>query len=170
MLNEELPFLQGTMLTPGQHDAFFKPEVSAESGTLYEHAGPRAGSGDLAHRLQWLPLILGGDWNDGMNRVGIGGRGTSVWLGWFLAAALRKFLPYAQDVAIRRVSTAGRRISVRSNMRWKRLAGTAPIIVAVTSTMAVRSARTATWNARSTRRQSWSVLSGEGDPERQQQA
>jgi cellobiose phosphorylase len=29
-----------------------------------------------------------GDWNDGMNRVGHGGKGESVWLGWFLCAVL----------------------------------------------------------------------------------
>jgi cyclic beta-1,2-glucan synthetase len=38
-----------------------------------------------------LPLIGGGDWNDGMNRVGIQGRGESVWLGWFLYTILRQF-------------------------------------------------------------------------------
>ena len=32
-----------------------------------------------------------GDWNDGMNRVGIEGQGESVWLGWFLYAALQRF-------------------------------------------------------------------------------
>ena len=32
-----------------------------------------------------------GDWNDGMNRVGAGGRGESVWLGWFLHATLSRF-------------------------------------------------------------------------------
>jgi cyclic beta-1,2-glucan synthetase len=37
-----------------------------------------------------------GDWNDGMNRVGEHGRGESVWLGWFLHEALRRFMPYAQ--------------------------------------------------------------------------
>ncbi len=42
-----------------------------------------------------MPLILGGDWNDGMNRVGEEGRGTSVWLGWFLLKALRDFEPIA---------------------------------------------------------------------------
>ena len=35
-----------------------------------------------------LPLMGTGDWNDGMNRVGEAGRGESVWLGWFLHAAL----------------------------------------------------------------------------------
>jgi cyclic beta-1,2-glucan synthetase len=32
-----------------------------------------------------------GDWNDGMNRVGIEGKGESVWLGWFLGATLNEF-------------------------------------------------------------------------------
>jgi cyclic beta-1,2-glucan synthetase len=36
----------------------------------------------------------GGDWNDGMNRVGIGGTGESVWLAWFLVATLRRFAPW----------------------------------------------------------------------------
>lgn len=44
-----------------------------------------------------MPLFLGGDWNDGMNRVGIGGKGTSVWLGWFLAGALRSFSTFAAE-------------------------------------------------------------------------
>jgi cyclic beta-1,2-glucan synthetase len=38
-----------------------------------------------------LPLIGSGDWNDGFNRVGIGGHGESVWLAWFLIAGLRSF-------------------------------------------------------------------------------
>ena len=43
-----------------------------------------------------LPLIGGGDWNDGMNRVGEGGRGESVWLGWLLHAALEGFAGFAE--------------------------------------------------------------------------
>jgi cyclic beta-1,2-glucan synthetase len=39
----------------------------------------------------------GGDWNDGMNRVGAGGRGESVWLAWFLCATLRRFVPVAAE-------------------------------------------------------------------------
>jgi cyclic beta-1,2-glucan synthetase len=36
-----------------------------------------------------------GDWNDGMNRVGEGGEGESVWLGWMLYATLIAFAPLA---------------------------------------------------------------------------
>ena len=78
------------------HDAFQVPETSRKSATVYEHcaraldlAVKRTGAGGL-------PLILGGDWNDGMNRVGIGGRGSSVWLGWFLAGTLRAFSDHAR--------------------------------------------------------------------------
>ena len=34
------------------------------------------------------PLIGTGDWNDGLNCVGLEGRGESVWLGWFLIQVL----------------------------------------------------------------------------------
>lgn len=38
-----------------------------------------------------LPLMGGGDWNDGMNRVGIKGKGESVWLGFFLYNIIDNF-------------------------------------------------------------------------------
>ncbi|MFW6119504.1 MAG: GH36-type glycosyl hydrolase domain-containing protein [Petrotogales bacterium] len=38
-----------------------------------------------------LPLIGGGDWNDGMNAVGIKGNGESVWLAHFLSGILKDF-------------------------------------------------------------------------------
>ena len=43
-----------------------------------------------------LPLFGTGDWNDGMNRVGILGKGESVWLRRFLQAALTRFAPIAE--------------------------------------------------------------------------
>jgi cyclic beta-1,2-glucan synthetase len=43
-----------------------------------------------------LPLIGSGDWNDGMNRVGVEGRGESVWLAWFLVTTLRAFAEHAE--------------------------------------------------------------------------
>ncbi len=36
-----------------------------------------------------------GDWNDGMDRIGEGGKGESVWLGWFLYATLTSFAAIA---------------------------------------------------------------------------
>lgn len=96
ILDEQLPFLSGPILEKTKHDAFIQPEVTNEIADLYEHAARALDlaidrTGDMG-----LPLMLGGDWNDGMNRVGVAGRGMSVWLGWFLAAALRDFIPYAE--------------------------------------------------------------------------
>jgi cyclic beta-1,2-glucan glucanotransferase len=42
-------------------------------------------------------LMGAGDWNDGMNRVGIGGKGESVWLGWFLYTTVAAFVPYVDS-------------------------------------------------------------------------
>ena len=50
----------------------------------------------LAVGAHGLPLMGSGDWNDGMNRVGIEGRGESVWLGWFLCALVEDFAPIAR--------------------------------------------------------------------------
>ena len=38
-----------------------------------------------------------GDWNDGMNQVGAGGLGESVWNGWFMLATLREFASLAEQ-------------------------------------------------------------------------
>ena len=43
-----------------------------------------------------LPLMGSGDWNDGMNLVGIHGRGESVWLGFFLYTVLKNFAVLAR--------------------------------------------------------------------------
>ena len=50
----------------------------------------------------------GGDWNDGMNRVGHEGKGESVWLAWFLIyvlRALRAGLRVAWRLRTRRATT-----------------------------------------------------------------
>ena len=95
VLDEQLPFLTGETLTPDQHDNFFQPGATAETASLYEHCA-LALDASLATGAHGLPLMGTGDWNDGMNRVGEAGKGESVWLGWFLHAALAQFLPLAE--------------------------------------------------------------------------
>ena len=97
ILEDQVPFLSGAVLEPIQHDAFFVPQTSGEVASLYEHAARALDLALMRTGENGLPLILGGDWNDGMNRVGIGGRGTSVWLGWFLAGTLEAFVRYADS-------------------------------------------------------------------------
>lgn len=90
ILDEMVSFIEGQSVGTGQHDAFFKPSLAAETATLYEHCA-RALDHSLAIGEHGLPLMGTGDWNDGMNRVGENGKGESVWLGWFLLHTLKVF-------------------------------------------------------------------------------
>ena len=95
VLDERVPFLEGQTLEPGEHDSFFNPTVSDQKATVFEHCA-LALDASLALGVHGLPLMGTGDWNDGMNRVGEKGAGESVWLGWFLHAALTAFIPLAE--------------------------------------------------------------------------
>lgn len=92
ILQEITPFLDAPLLTAEQEDSYSLPQISSESATLFEHC-IRALNRSLSVGQHNLPLIGTGDWNDGMNRVGISGQGESVWLGWFLYKVLSDFLP-----------------------------------------------------------------------------
>ena len=74
VLDEPVPFLTMRTLQPGEQEAYDLPQTSAEVGSLYEHC-LRALRKASTRGIHGLPLIGGGDWNDGMNRVGIGGPG-----------------------------------------------------------------------------------------------
>jgi cyclic beta-1,2-glucan synthetase len=95
ILDEQVPFLDGQRLKPGEHEAFFQPQPSSETATLYEHCA-RGLDLCLPVGAHGLPLMGSGDWNDGMNRVGENGKGESVWLGWFVYDVLTKFIPVAE--------------------------------------------------------------------------
>ncbi|HYW83876.1 MAG TPA: glycosyl transferase, partial [Spirochaetia bacterium] len=88
ILNAVVPFLDAPPLEPGQDEIFSSPEVSAETATLFDHCR-RAVSRGLTAGSHGLPLMGTGDWNDGMNLVGAGGKGESVWLAWFLVDVLQ---------------------------------------------------------------------------------
>ena len=97
VLDESVSFLQGPALEAEQHDAFFQPMPADVEASLYEHC---ARGLDLAITLsseRGLPLIGSGDWNDGMDQVGSGGKGESIWLGWLLLSTLRSFIPLAKS-------------------------------------------------------------------------
>jgi cyclic beta-1,2-glucan synthetase len=94
VLDEPVPFLGGGPLAPGTLENFSAPP-SGNPAPLFEHC-VRALNSSLAIGAHGLPLFGSGDWNDGMNRVGIAGRGESVWLAWFLHAALMRFAPVAE--------------------------------------------------------------------------
>ena len=94
ILDEQLGFLIGPELGE-KHESFLQPATSEERSTLYDHCVRALDLAISRTGGHGLSLILGGDWNDGMNRVGIGGKGESTWLSWFLISALQAMTPIA---------------------------------------------------------------------------
>ena len=94
ILDEKVPYLHLRELAPGEVELFEFPEVSEVVEPLYDHC-MRALRRGCTVGEHGLPLIGTGDWNDGMNRVGVDGKGESVWLAWFLIVTLRKFAEHA---------------------------------------------------------------------------
>ena len=95
VLDEAIPFLGGQTLGEHEHEAYFTPSVLETKASLFEHCA--LGLDDaLAIGQHGLPLMGTGDWNDGMSRVGEGGKGESVWLAWFLHTTLQQFAPVAE--------------------------------------------------------------------------
>jgi cyclic beta-1,2-glucan synthetase len=95
VLEETVPFIEAPLLEPDQLEQYIQPAVSTESATVLEHCA-RAIDRSLRLGQHGLPLMGSGDWNDGMNRVGVEGKGESVWLGWFLCTVLSAFAPLCE--------------------------------------------------------------------------
>jgi cyclic beta-1,2-glucan synthetase len=170
VLEEEVPFLAMRALEPHEHELYDLPQVSAERASVYEHC-LRALQRACTAGPHGLPLIGGGDWNDGMNRVGVEGRGESVWLAWFLISNLRAFAARAasrgdQDTAIELEARSDAYAAAAETHGWDgawyRRAffddGT-PLGSAANEECRIDSIA-----------QSWSVISGAADPDRQGRA
>ena len=95
VLEEKIPFLEARALKPEEEAIYDLPNRSEEASTLYQHC-VRAIEHALTFGEHGLPLMGCGDWNDGMNLVGIKGRGESVWLAFFLYDVLTKFSELAR--------------------------------------------------------------------------
>jgi cyclic beta-1,2-glucan synthetase len=96
VLDEPASFLRAPTLQADQDEVYGLPEVTEEKAPLYEHCA-RALDHGLRFGAHGLPLMGIGDWNDGMNRVGAGGKGESVWNAWFLLSMLPRFADIAEQ-------------------------------------------------------------------------
>lgn len=94
ILQEVVPYIKAPILEAHQHEVMYTPDVSSIQDTLYQHA--KKAILKTKFGAHGLPLMGGGDWNDGMNLVGIEGHGESVWLGWFFYRVMADFLVIAQ--------------------------------------------------------------------------
>ncbi|MBQ6959930.1 MAG: hypothetical protein IJP78_03015 [Clostridia bacterium] len=90
ILTEETPYLVSAPLAETEEDRYEEPEISPDREPLLAHCLRAIDS--VTFGAHGLPRMGGGDWNDGMNRVG-GKTGESVWLAFFLALVLKEFMP-----------------------------------------------------------------------------
>ncbi|WP_124065422.1 hypothetical protein [Clostridium sp. E02] len=91
ILKEQVSYLKGPLLKEEQHEIMFIPEISDQKESVYDHCKKTIDRTYFGEH--GLPLMGGGDWNDGMNEVGIKGKGESVWLAWFFYTVLEEFIP-----------------------------------------------------------------------------
>ncbi|MES2177685.1 MAG: glucoamylase family protein [Gemmatimonadota bacterium] len=168
--DETAPYITMRELAPHEHEIYDRPQPSDRSGTLYEHC-VRALDRACTRGERGLPLMGSGDWNDGMSRVGVEGRGESVWLAWFLITTLRRFADHAElrnDAAVvdrfrQRADEYAAAVDREAwDGAWYRRAyfdDGSPLGSASESEAQIDSIA-----------QSWAVLSGAGDPARARQA
>jgi len=95
VLDERVPFIDGPAIKEGARDVFFLPTPSETTASLFDHCALGLDM-SLAVGSHGLPLMGAGDWNDGMDQIGEGGQGESVWLGWFLYSTLESFAKLAE--------------------------------------------------------------------------
>ncbi len=86
ILDINVRYLGSPPLADSERDRYEAASPSEEFGTLLDHC--KRAAGRIRTGVHGLCLIGGGDWNDGMDRVGIKGHGESVWLTFFAASVL----------------------------------------------------------------------------------
>ncbi len=97
VLDEQVSYIEGRRVNPDEESYYDLPSRSGLRETLYQHCVRSLQRSMDMFGERGLPLIETGDWNDGMNRVGEGGKGESVWLGFFLFNVLGQFGQVARD-------------------------------------------------------------------------
>ena len=91
ILDEEIPYITGDKLSEYESEKGIIFNYTEEKDTLLNHCLKSLELSMNSLGSHKLPLMGGGDWNDGMNRVGIKGKGESVWLGFFLYNCIDMF-------------------------------------------------------------------------------
>ncbi len=98
ILLESAPFCEGISLKSDEHEIYGEVKVSDISENVYSHCKKAL---EQAYKLgeHGLVLIGCGDWNDSFNKIGIEGKGESVWLSEFMVIVFEKFAEIAKFVS-----------------------------------------------------------------------
>jgi cellobiose phosphorylase len=170
VLDESVPLLEGRSVSADADSYYDLPQSAGESDSLYGHC-VRAIEHGLRFGTHGLPLMGSGDWNDGMNMVGLHGKGESVWLAFFLHEVLMRFAELARlrddnammERCVSEAARLGKNIEANAwDGQWYRRAyfdDGRPLGTASDSECQIDSIA-----------QSWSVLSGAAERQRAQLA
>ncbi|MBN2848477.1 MAG: hypothetical protein JXP72_08530, partial [Coriobacteriia bacterium] len=169
VLDVETPYLEGPPIPDDREDLYLHPSPSLRVATVYDHCIAALDLAPLGPH--GLPLMGGGDWNDGMNRVGIGGSGESVWMAWFLDVVMRSFAEVCgvrgdEDRAGDLIRRASELVAAVDRSAWD---GAWYLRAFFDDGTPLGSASSEECRIDAIA-QAWSVLSGQGDPERARRA
>ena len=92
ILKEEIPYVVGETLSDYEQEKGIIFNYSEEKESLRNHLLKSLKLSMTNLGVHKIPLMGGGDWNDGMNKVGYKGKGESVWLGFFLYQIIDNFI------------------------------------------------------------------------------
>ncbi len=96
ILDEQVPFVEGPELKDDEMDRGMEFNYSSNTSSLFVHLEKALAKSMNELGENGVPLMGGGDWNDGMNAIGKKGKGTSVWLGFFLHMMIDKFMEFTK--------------------------------------------------------------------------
>ena len=122
LLAQEAPYLEAEPLAPEERARYDALHPGERSGTVLEHCIRAldcvAQRGTGAHGLL---RMLDGDWNDGMDHVGHGGSGESVWLSWFFSHTAHRMADLLTSLHSRRgeaLHEIARNIGLAAEAAW----------------------------------------------------
>ena len=121
ILDIPVSYAEAPVLEQGENEKYFSVSQTKERETVYQHCIRAI---QKAYHLGSHRLVLmgSGDWNDGYNQVGAGGKGESVWLTQFLAYLMKRFsnlcLERDQEYATQLVDTAQKLLEAVDRNAW----------------------------------------------------
>ncbi len=96
ILKLNVQYINGEALG-SQHEKYMEVSRTDVRENVYQHC-KKALEKCFKKGGKELLQIGSGDWNDGYNRVGIDGRGESVWLSMFYVLVVKEFAPIAREM------------------------------------------------------------------------
>lgn len=97
ILEEKVQYINGKILEDNENEIYDIHTPSDIEESVFNHC-IRAIERSLNFGENGLPKIGSGDWNDGFSKVGVKGKGESVWLGFFLYTILDRFIKIMKNM------------------------------------------------------------------------